>query len=323
MTAIPLFFGVDVSSKELVIASAADGAPAGPVLHLPNQAQSIKSWLKTLPAGCHIGMEATGIYHRRLADLAFAAGHTVFVLNPREVALYLRSLRARGKTDVLDARGIARYVRNETGDAHPYLPPTPLQEKVRHLIQRRHQVVKQRVSLSMSFAGAPCCAPQFAALRQAFEALIAQLDREIRQTLAQDSFLEAQRQRLCSIPGVGPLISAALTVRLSRVEYPNSDALVAAIGLDPRPRDSGQYTGTRQLSKRGNAEERRLIYLAAVSACRNPQWLAIRSKLLAKGLSKIAANCIVARKLLRIALSIWKSQTSFNPNLVGKACAST
>ncbi|MGH8532783.1 MAG: transposase [Gammaproteobacteria bacterium] len=38
--------------------------------------------------------------------------------------------------------------------------------------------------------------------------------------------------------------------------YPNRDAAVAAYGLDPRPKESGKFTGKRKLSKRGNLAAR-------------------------------------------------------------------
>lgn len=320
MSAETFYLGVDVSLSELVIAHFADTAP---LTKIANNAGQIKRWLKTLPPVCTIGMEATGTYHRLLADLAFAAGHAVFVLNPRDVALYLKSLRSRGKTDVLDARGIARYTHNETEKCHPYVPLTAQQQMITTLIQRRHQVVKHRASLRMSFTGTMLCAKALAKLMSAFDTLIADIDAQLKALLAADEALNMRCKRLRSIQGIGPLVSAALAMRMSRVRYANSDALVAAVGLDPRPRDSGQYTGTRHLSKRGNPEERRLLYLAAVAACRNPLWKAIKTKLLLKGLPSTAVYCIVARKILRIAFSIWNSNAQYDPNLVGRACAST
>jgi transposase len=312
--------GVDVSLAELVIAYFGDTAP---LIKIANNARQIKRWLKTLPAACTIGMEATGTYHRLLADLAFAAGHTVFVLNPRDVALYLKSLRSRGKTDVLDARGIARYTHNETEKCHAYVPLTAQQLTITTLIQRRHQVVKNRASLRMSFTDTPLCAKALAKLMCAFDTLIADIDGQLKALLAADDALNARCKRLRSIQGVGPLVSAALAMRMSRVRYANSDALVAAVGLDPRPRESGQYTGTRHLSKRGNPEERRLLYLAAVSACRNPLWKAIQTTLLRKGLPSTAVYCIIARKILRIAFAIWNSDSLYDPNLVGNPCTPT
>lgn len=320
MTTQTLSLGVDVSLSELVIAHFGDTEP---ILKITNNRAQIKRWLKTLPPACTLGMEATGTYHRLLADLAFAAGHTVYVLNPRDVARYLKSLRSRGKTDVLDARGIARYTRNEAETCHPYVPLTTQQLTITTLIQRRQKVVKSRAGLRMSFTDTTLCAKTLSKLMSAFDTLIADIDAQLKALLAADEALNARCKRLRTIQGVGPLVSAALSMRMSRVRYANSDALVAAVGLDPRPRESGKYIGKRCLSKHGNPEERRLLYLAAVSACRNPIWKAIKTKLLAKGLPSTAVYCIIARKILRIAFAVWNSNSQYDPNLVGKACAPT
>jgi len=168
MSVQTLSLGVDVSLSELVIAHFADTTP---LTKIANNAVQIKRWLKTLPSACTIGMEATGGYHRLLADLAFAAGHTVYVLNPRDVAIYLKSLRSRGKTDVLDARGIARYTHHETEKGHPYIPLTASQQSLATLIQRRHQVVKSRTSLRLSFAGTRLCTQALSRLMRTFDSL--------------------------------------------------------------------------------------------------------------------------------------------------------
>lgn len=316
MNPTTLKIGIDVSSKELVIARFADEQG---VITIRNTEAGIKRWLGTLPAGCTIGMEATGTYHRLLANLAFAAGHTVFVLNPKEVAHYLRSLRARGKTDILDARGIARFVANEADQLHAYVPATPSQERVSTLVGRRAQLVKARAALKMSMQREFAKDATYCALMDNFEKMLAHIDGELRRLVAQDAALEARRKLLASIPGVGPLISAVLATRLSRVPYANSDALVAAIGYDPRPRQSGQYMGKRKLSKRGNPEERRLLYMAGVSGSGTAAWQPIYSKMLAKGFTITAARCIIARKILRVAFAIWQSNQPFNPAQIGNA----
>src|SRR6266446_1270238 len=247
--------GVDVDSKLLNLTRASAATLDSPVTTIANTATAIKAWLKTLPPGCRIGMEANGKYHRTLAVL----------------------------------------------------------------IGRRHQIDKQRTSLKMSLADVPECAAQIRTLKNAFKRLLATIDAQIHAAFAGEHELQLQRQRLCTIHGFGPLVSAAVAARLSRVPYANSDAVVAAFGMDPRPRDSGQFKGRRCLSKRGNAEERRLIYLAAVSACNNPLFRAIRDTLLLKGMTAIQAHCVIARKLLRIAFAVWTSGQPFNPGLIGKA----
>jgi transposase len=311
--------GADVGSKEVALAAADASTLDTPVTIIANTEAAITRWLKTLPAGCRIGMEATGRYHEHLAELAWRAGHVVFVFNPAKVAKYLAALRSRAKNDVLDARGIARYVLNESMGCHPYVPPGPFHTKMALLIQRRHQLVKQRESLRMSLADLPDCDAQLKALKQAFKRLLAAIDAQIEAVYRTDAALQARRKRLCSILGFGRLVSAAVAARLSRTPYANSDAVVAAFGLDLRVRDSGQFRGQRKLSKQGNAEERRLIYMAAVSACNSPLFRALRDKLLAKGRSPIQAHCTIARKLLRIAFAVWTTNQPFKPSLVGTA----
>ena len=310
-----LIIGADIGSVEIVLARA-DAAPA--VTTIGNEKKAIDRWLKTLPPGSMIGMEATGCYHQCLADRAAALGFTVYVLNPKDVAYYAKALGQRGKTDRLDARIIARYVAHEGQDLHPYWPPTARQREIAILLQRRAALVKHAVALEQSLSDAAFLKREARRALAALRDLVTAVERQLKARLAENPALEERRQRLQSIAGVGPLVSIALAQRFDRIAYPNSDAAVAAYGLDPRPKESGTFTGKRTLSKRGNPEERRLVYLAAVSGARTRAWQPYFTNLLAKGLSKTAAHCALARKIVRVAFAVWNSNTPFNPALLGK-----
>lgn len=313
-------FGVDVGKFELVIGDSASER----ITRIANQPKAIRAWLQRLPPNSRIGMEATGNYHLTLADLAHARGHTVYVCNPRSVATYLKSLRARGKTDVLDARGITRFVERETDDLIAYQPPSPLQRSLQTLLHRRHQVVKQRTALRLSCQQLDSAMQgMFADLLRAFDHCLRQIDQKLRQLIDSDPALRKLEQALRTMPGVGPLIGVALASRLSKHLYRCSDALVAALGMDPRPCQSGSSEGVRHLSKQGNAEERRLIYMAAVSACKTKHWRAKFEQLVAKGHPTTAALCIIARKLLRIAFAISKSRKPYHLEGPENACAAS
>ena len=316
MNAEQVCIGVDVSKDELVIAY----QTGAPVQCLVNRSAAIKRWLTTLPAGCRIGMEATSIYHRSLAERAYAAGHQVYVLNPRHVAQYLKSLRQRGKTDGLDAQGIARFVANETDQCHLFVPPTAGQQRISSLLQRRRLAVQQRAALEQSVRNEPWLKRAIKPLVAEYRKLLAVIDAELETVIGRTPKLAEQCAQLRTIAGIGPLVSIAL----SQVPYRTSDALVAALGLDPRPRESGTYQGQRKISKQGPPEERRLMYLAAQGSARAGLWKEERAQWLAKGLSKTAVNCIIARKLLRIAFAVWRSGEPFDPSKIGKkVCAGT
>src|SRR4029079_18903651 len=90
-----LDIGVDVASKSVMVACAAHSfAPR----NVANAHGALRIWLQTLPAGGRIGLESTGTYHELLANLAHAAGLTVYVLNPREIKKYAQAVGHRGKT---------------------------------------------------------------------------------------------------------------------------------------------------------------------------------------------------------------------------------
>lgn len=312
--------GADISLREIVLAWARERRPC---YTIANNRKAILAWLKQLPSGCVIGMEATGRLHHLLADLAVAHGHTVYVVNPKHVASYAKGVGQRGKTDPLDAAVIARYVDRERDGLHPYTTPSALQRKLRDLISQRAGVVRHSTALKQSIEATG--GDINGALRRAHQAalrglnkLLAEINNELKRTIAADPALEIKRKQLQSITGIGFVNSAALTHRFDRTPFANSDAVVAAYGLDPRPRDSGNQVGKRRLTKQGNPEDRRLIYLAAQSASKTKLFNPLYSALLARGLSTTEAILIIARKLLRIAFAVWTSGTPFNPNKVGK-----
>ena len=117
---------------------------------------------------------------------------------------------------------------------------------------------------------------------------------------------------MCTISGVGPVIGTALVNTLERVPLKSADAFVAFTGLDPRPDDSGQHRGKRRLSKRGPAELRRLLYMAAMAGITTKTWKPLYEYYRAKGLSSTATLVILARRIARTAWSIYTYKTEFD-----------
>lgn len=309
--------GVDVSQETLEIALEGQAG----TIQIVNTLNAIRRWLKELPARMRIGVESTGTYHQVLLRAAIAAGHTVYLLNTRDLSHYARAVGRRAKTDRLDAQLIARYLKCEHEHLHPYRLPSALQSELDSLMQRRHAAVMSRGSLRQSFAALPHPPKEFAATVRQLDKLIAALDRRMQSLVAQDPTLSPIAQRLLSIDGFGPLLSTVVANAITRRPYRHDDAFIAFIGYDPRARDSGQFRGRRFLSKRGPAELRRLLYVAAMSASRTKVWRPFYQRYRARGFSTTAALVILARKLARVAFSMVKHGTTFRPDLIERACA--
>ena len=309
---LPVFVGIDVSKAELVVATA--GQPASQCI--ANDNASIAQWLNTLPANAALAMESTGRYHQQVLTLALAAGLRAYVLNARDVYFYAKGLGSRAKTDALDAQVIARYLAEHHASLHPWQAPPAVIEQVQRLLGQRSVVATKRAALRECLQGehtAPAAlAEPLQALEDAFADLLRGMERRITQLLETAPELSQRRALLQSIVGVGPQTSALLVGLLARLPFASADALVAYSGLDPRASDSGKSRGRRRLSKRGPPLIRRQMFLAAMSASHTKTFKGMYQKLRDRGLASTEALVVLARKLLRIAFAVWKTQMPFD-----------
>jgi transposase len=314
-----LDIGIDVAKAELVVGVA--GRPDHDCV-LANTQPQIELWLDQIPAGSRLAVESTGRYHAQLVDLAQARGLTVYVLNARDVHYYARALGQRGKTDRTDAQVISRYLHEHHAHLHPFIAGDPVAQQIDHLLQRRERIVVHHDALKRSLRELDGLQAT-ATLLHDFEALLGVIDQCIAVLIASEPGRASAARLLRSIPGIGPLGSALLSGLFQRIPFTRSDAVVAFSGLDPRPLDSGQKRGRRRLSKRGSPLLRRTLFMAAFSASRSRVFKPFYQALRARGLASTEAFVILARKLLRIAFAVWKTQTVFEPTkYMGKiACA--
>jgi len=285
-----------------------------PVRKIANQRAAVTTFLKGLPAGSRIGLESTGTYHELLAEMAYRLNFVVFVLNPKDARHYAKGVGMRGKTDRVDAELIARMIANEHTRLHAWVPPTPEQREMDRLLKRRAKLSSLRQALAMSLKGLDGFAADFKALKERFDKVIARIDQRVKVLVDATPDRKQHFKQLRTIDGVGPVIGATLVNTLERVPLKNADAFVAFTGLDPRPDESGKHRGKRRLSKRGPADLRRLLYLAAMSAKKKQAWKPLYEPYRAKGLSSTATLVILARRIARTAWSMYTHKTAFDPN---------
>jgi transposase len=302
--------GADVASEHLDIA-VHDGKSA--VQRIANEPKAIEQWLRQVPRGSRLAMESTGRYHLLLAKLAHGHGLQVYVLNPRDVSHYARGVGQRGKTDRLDAQVIARYVANEHAELRCWQPAPPQLAELDSLLRKRAVVVRSQATLRQSLGDDAVTNKLLPELMAPIDKTLKALDKAIALAARRIDGSEQALRSIMSVPGIGPLNAAALMSLFTRLTGARADAVVAFTGLDPRPMDSGNKRGVRRLSKRGPAELRRLLFNAARSASRTHVWRPAYERELAKGLASTAAAVVLARKLVRVAFSLFKSQTTFDP----------
>ena len=297
------FYGADVSKETFDIAS------KGKVARIENNNKAIKALVKTMPPDSCVAMEATNVYHLALADACYAAGLRVYVVNPRVTYHYRQVMGLRGNTDKMDAKTLARFVEREHTDLRVYHPKSADTRKLQTLIRRRSKLVQVQTQLSQSLGQIKELKSDVSALLQKVKALVKKIEMLI------DKELEGNigRERIATIRGVGPIVSAALVSDLDAGDFKSADAFVAFYGQDLRPRESGKSVGRRKLTKQGSRLGRSLMYNAAMAAVKTEEWKPIYERYQACGWTKVQALIIISRKIARCAWSIYTHGTLFDP----------
>jgi transposase len=298
--------GVDVAKNELVIYQ----AEVDLLEKLPNNKPAIKKWLKALPAPVDVAIESTNIYHLEFADLAHEAGCTIYMVGGYELSHYRKGVTVRAKTDTLDAKLLARYLKNEYEELHPWTPPSPLYRCLLSLFRRRAALVQARVGLVQSWTNEPLLKTAFAEQVASMQRLEGLVEKMINDQLKEAGLL-AQLKRCMKVEGIGFLTGARLIAAFQRGDFRNADAFIAFLGMDLRVSQSGQKDGRRSLTKRGDPEARRLLHNAAMSASRTAAWKGFYEEQRAKGFSTTQALVILARKLARIVFALLKGNSEY------------
>jgi transposase len=284
------------------------------------------AWLKHKRADqAHACLEATGQYSDGVAEYLYEQGLAVSVINPARIKAYGRSKLLRNKTDKADAELIARFCAEQ--DPAVWTPPPTqfkeLQALVRRLDDLQVNLNQERNRLQSG--------TQFNTVITGLKTHIAFLEDQIEQVkqaiqnhINQYPDLKKQQELLISIPGVGKLTAAKVLGEVRNInEFQDARQLAAYAGLTPKNFFSGSSVRKKSiLSKTGNANLRKILYMPAISAKRwNPIIKAFCERLLASGHRPMEVIAAAMRKLLHIAFGILKSGHPFDPIHLAKVQA--
>lgn len=149
-------------------------------------------------------------------------------------------------------------------------------------------------------------------------AVLAELDRQIAaidQRILAWHKASARSRDLATIPGFGPLLASAMTVRVMQPErFASGRDLAAWIGLVPKQSSSGDTLRLGRISKQGDVYLRRLLINGAQAVlnskrAKRDEWLV---RLLATK-PRLVAAVALANKMARIAWAVMVRNTRFRP----------
>lgn len=307
--------GIDVS-KDTLACTLLDPATRQPLWHkeVKNTSAGVSRLLQDAPPDAFWVLEPTGRYSHSVARHARDAGRDVRLAPPKKAQLFLKSVQSRAKTDKLDATGLALY--GLACSLAPYPLKSEMQDEVDQLLLARRGLSQSLSELQARQKELPRAREALAPVVEALQKQIKVVDKEIASCTRTPEMKAVQE--LQKVPGIGPVVATTLVSRLTARSFSHSDQFVAYCGLDVRVRQSGKKSGQLGLSKQGEAELRRLLYLAAQASLRakDSPFKAQYEREREKGLSSTAALCSVARKMARLCWSLVTHGSAYDPNRV-------
>ena len=281
-------------------------------------AEGIKSFLKNVPSDSVCIMEATGVYHLRLAYALNKVGVFVSVVNPLSVKNFSRAVMCRTKTDKADARQLVDYARRmELAEWRPtsdnYIRIQQIYRSIELFLANITQTENQLEAIDNSpVADTRLCHM----LRKHIKTLhkqIALLEKQIEELIAEDD--ETVVEHISSVPGVGKKTAIALLTATKGMHgFDDYRQVSSYFGLCPRIYDSGKSVhGKAHICKMGMGWIRKLLYMCAVSVARyNRACASLYERLRQKGKAVKIALIAVANKLLKQIFAIVKNNCAYN-----------
>ena len=263
-------------------------------------------------------MEATGVYYEHLAHFLFQQGYHVAVILPNKIRNYAKSLESKSKTDPLDAAVITRFGLER--QLSLWTPPSETMKALRDLCREYQclkanctQIKNQLHALKSSFK------PQRESFKRKtlhlkfLERQIALIQKELRALVKTEPVLAQRLKKIKTAKGLGDITILTVLAETRCFQFvSNLKQLASYAGLDVVFHDSGLKKGKTSISKKGNTFIRKALFMPALSACRaNPQLKQFYQRLLDKGKNKKLALIAVARKLLLLIYTLWKSDSVY------------
>lgn len=291
------YIGIDAAKSELEVA-------VGQTLvgRYANTAAGMQHLQKSLPEPSAVALvviESTGCYSQLAARMLSMAGYRVAVVQPGRIRHYARSQGQLAKTDRIDARIIAQFGEHTPG-LRVYQEPSATRQRLRALVDRRDQVVEDRVREENRLE-----ACQDEVIRKSLHTSIARLrkqadalEADISSLITSDGDLAGLRTVLESLTGIGSITAATLLAHLPELGHVNRQEIAALAGVAPYNNDSGSHRGMRSIYG-GRQRVRTAMHMAAVSAARWDAQLSIfYANLRKRGKPAKVAFVAVTRKML-------------------------
>ncbi|HGO8663867.1 TPA: IS110-like element ISNgo3 family transposase [Neisseria meningitidis] len=254
----------------------------------------------------YIGMEATGIYYEKAADM-LSSYYTVYVINPLKIKDYGKSRFNRTKTDKADSNLIADYIKRHQDTLIPY--QIPKNKALQKLINLKNQLQQQQKQIKNRLHSTE---EDF--IRNIHQDLIDTIQDKMEQVkIAISEQIKKQTdynhyRNLQTIPNIGKDTASVLYAQLTEKHFKTANQFVSYAGLSPAIIQSGtSVRGRGRLSRYGNRRLKSTLYMPALCAYRFNAFPKLINNLKKAGKPKMVIIVAIMRKLAKLAYYIVKT----------------
>jgi len=294
--------------------------------------KSLDTWIqkqrKVKDVKLGVVMEATGVYHERVAHFLHGKGYEIYIVLPNKAKRYLQSIGHRSKNDPIDSRGLTQMGIDQQ-HLEKWQPPSLIMIRLRGLTRHRQRIQQQITVVNNQLHAVESGFFDNRSVKKSLKATIRfhkkqveSLEFDIKQALKEHPLLAAKIERIVqSIKGIGTLTLVTVIAETNGfLNFTSIQQLTKYAGYDVLENQSGKFKGKERISKKGNARIRRILHMPALNVVTfdTGTFPSIYERIYRTSGIKMKAYVAIQRKLLCLLFTLWKKDEIFDPNFKSK-----
>ncbi|MEL7421735.1 MAG: IS110 family transposase [Bacteroidota bacterium] len=316
MSTYNFIYGIDVSQSTLDIVV----LPQNRHAQIANTEAGIGKWIKGLSKAERVlcVLEATGCYSNRLTNLLAQAGISFSVVSPSQSDGFVKAQGIISKNDKQAAHSLA--LMGQCLNLPLYQQSSQQMQNRKQLLMGINALKKQRQmlrnqlhALNNQILFAPSVKQALATTLHTVEQELKGLEEALNDL--SDEEYEQQYDLVTSVVGIGQKTAQALLCATGGLQhFESAKQLAKFVGLVPSSHYSGMSVHKKgRITKKGNAQLRASLYMAARSAKKHNQACKdLYERLRGAGRNYKQAMVAVMHKLIKQVFGVFRSGLHFN-----------
>lgn len=265
-------------------------------------------------------MEATGVYHENLAYFLHDNGFDLSVVLANKMNNFGKTLTVKSKTDRLDAKKIATFAIEK--QLEKWAPADSAMKQIKELGREINDLNEElNRAENRLHAKQYSYKPDKDVIKRIKQQIgfikkqISKAKKQIKEASSKNEMLSHKISNITKIKGLGDYTVAVILAETDCFSKTNNiKQLTSYSGMDVRINQSGKKDGKRSISKRGNSNIRKALYMPSLSCLKHePIFKNLYDRLCKRYNFKNRKRAVMAvmRKLLIMIYTLWNKNIPF------------